>query len=473
MRSRWARLFGAAALATGVLTAGSAVIMTGAGVAGATEASGGRGGNNYTCKGGPIPPGTYQSIVVSGVCSTPLGNVTVKRNVTVEPGALLDNGTPGDPAKSPTVAAQLYVGGDVRVGKGAVLILGCSPNSSCSGSKTAPPGISSATIKGSVTANQPLGVVVHSSSIGGDFTVTGGGGGTGVCAPPAPAPWSKDPGLTGLPPYTDVEDVSIGGNYTIAGMSSCWLGSLRNQIQGNATFIGNQMGDPDAMEIGNNLISRNLTCYNNSPAPQFGDGASSDLVAGRAKGQCGFNVVLNNPAAEAIKSNGATGVGVLQHFAVSTRHLKTYFGSHTNTLVTSLPTVKTAANNMLSADVYNITFAGHGLVGTGTFPKNGTPGQSPGEAVLSATFPNGKTTFTAYDTCDKCSFAGQKGSVSLRAYGTVDRQGFAQGTFLITSNGTILPSATSPVPGLATLVGYGSFWGSGSTVHLIEHLGFG
>jgi len=475
MRGRWARLFGAATLAVGVVAAGSAVVMTGAGAAGATGSWSG-GGSTYTCTGGTIPAGTYQSIVVSGVCSTPSGNVIVKRNVTVKPGALLDNGTPGDPTASPVVAAQLYVGGNVKVGKGGVLILGCSPNSSCGGSSTAPPGISSATIRGSVTAIQPLGVVVHSSSIGGNFTVVGGGGGTGVCAPPAPAPWSEDPGLTGIPPYTDAEDVSVGGNYTVVGMQSCWLGALRNQIRGSATFIGNQFGDPDAMEIGNNLISHNLTCFKNSPAPQFGDGASSDLVAGRASGQCGFNVVLNNPAAEAIESNGETGVGVLQHFAVSTRHLKTYFGTHTSTPVgPPLATTTTEAGNTLVAQVYNITFAGKGLVGTGTFPPDGTPGQSPGEAVLSTTFPNGTASFTAYDTCDMCSFAGQTGSVSLRAYGTINRHGFEQGTFLITSNGTILPTATSPVPGLATLVGYGYFWGSSSssTVHLIEHLGFG
>ena len=45
------------------------------------------------------------------------------------------------------------------------------------------------------------------------------------------------------------------------------VGSLRNQIRGNATFIGNKMGDPDAMEIGNNLVRRNLTCLNNAPLP--------------------------------------------------------------------------------------------------------------------------------------------------------------------------------------------------------------
>ncbi len=233
------------------------------------------------------------------------------------------------------------------------------------------------------------------------------------------------------------------------------------------------MGDPDAMEIGNNLVGEDLTCFKNAPAPQFGDGASSDLVGGRASGQCGFNVILHNPSAQAIASNGATGVGVLQHFAVSTSQLKTFVGTHTATLVASVPSVTTEAGNILNAQIFNFTLAGKGLVGTGTFPPGGSPGQSPGEAVLSTTFPNGSATFTAFDTCDKCRFAGQKGSVSLRAYGTTTKKGFTSGTFLITSNGTILPTATSPVPGLATLVGYGNFWGSGATLHVVEHLGFG
>jgi hypothetical protein len=491
---RFTHIVAAVALVVGVATLQSGVILGGAAAAGASEpAHGSNIHGSYNCTSGNIPPGTYKSMTISGVCFMSDGNVVVKGNLTVKPGALLDNGTPGDPASStkspPVVAANLYVGGNVKVGKGAVLVLGCSPNSACGGAqppKTPPPGpgISSAQIRGNLTANQALGVVVHSSSIGGNFTDIGGGGGTmggvatgGCFAAAPPAPWSEDTGsLAGNPVYTDVEDASIGGNYTIAGVSSCWLGSLRNQIRGNATFIGNQMGDPDAMEIGNNLVGRNLTCFNNDPAPQFGDGASSDLVAGRASGQCAFDVVLPNPAPEAVAGNGGTGVGIQQHFAVSTRHLKTYFGTHTegDTPVLSLPPVTTDAGNTISAAIFNFTLAskGGGLVGTGTY-TGGPPGQSPGETLLATTFPNETESFTAYDTCDKCGFAGQNGSVSLRAYGTTNRHGFTSGTFLITSNGTVLPDTTTPVPGLATLVGYGSFWGSGATVHVIEHLGFG
>ena len=158
---------------------------------------------------------------------------------------------------------------------------------------------------------------------------------------------------------------------------------------------------------------------------------------------------------------------------MSTRHLKTYFGTHTATPVgPALESVTTEAGNAIVAQLYNFTLKGRGLVGTGTY-NGGPPGQSPGEAVLSTVYPNGADSFTAFDNCDKCSFHGQTGSVTLRAYGTTSRKGLTTGTFLITSNGTILPSSTSRVPGLATLVGYGTFWGYGATVHIIEHLGCG
>lgn len=90
---------------------------------------------NYTCPAGSIPPGTYGSILVTGICYMPAGNITVQGNVTVAPGALLDVVTPGDPTTGPPVVpATVSIGGNVIVGKGAVLLLGCSPNISCRGS---------------------------------------------------------------------------------------------------------------------------------------------------------------------------------------------------------------------------------------------------------------------------------------------------------------------------------------------------
>ena len=161
----------------------------------------------------------------------PAGTIVVRKNLTVAPGALLNAVTPGDPpGKHPVVPATVLIGGNVFVGKGAVLVLGCSPNISCSN----PPGISFDRVGGNITAIGSLAVVLHSATIGGSVSVLGGGGGaagganSGGCfntkAFPIPAPWSKDAALanptTGSPQYTDAEDNFIGGNLTIAGVQT-------------------------------------------------------------------------------------------------------------------------------------------------------------------------------------------------------------------------------------------------------------
>ena len=57
-------------------------------------------------------------MTITGVCYMPFGNVVIKGNLTVAPGALLDNGSPGDPTTGPpVVSAVLYVGRNVTVGK--------------------------------------------------------------------------------------------------------------------------------------------------------------------------------------------------------------------------------------------------------------------------------------------------------------------------------------------------------------------
>ncbi len=87
------------------------------------------GGGAYTCTGGNVAPGTYTSILVTGVCYMPAGTIVVRGNLAVAPGALLDAGAnPGDPASSPVVTATVQIRGNVFVGNGAVLVLDCSPN---------------------------------------------------------------------------------------------------------------------------------------------------------------------------------------------------------------------------------------------------------------------------------------------------------------------------------------------------------
>ena len=201
--------------------------------AGTAAASPAAVGGTYTCTGGNIPPRVYRSMVVTGVCFTSVGNVVIERNLTVAPGALLDDVTAGDPTTgTPVVSATVHVGGDVFVGRGADLLLGCSPNITCSN----PPGITYGSIGGNLTAIGAQGVVVHSTSIDGNVSVLGGGGGSAAqtCnaqAPGAPTianlePWSEDPTLDFTPVYTDFEDNSIGGSLSVVGLTSCWLGSV-------------------------------------------------------------------------------------------------------------------------------------------------------------------------------------------------------------------------------------------------------
>jgi hypothetical protein len=79
---------------------------------------------------------------------------------------------------------------------------------------------------------------------------------------------------------------------------------------------------------------------------------------------------------------------------------------------------------------------------------------------------DGSSTFTAIDNCS-CSFDGQSGSVTIRAYGTTSASGATRGTFVVVSGGG--PSGGD----LSTLAGYGTFssWGEpAGSLRLVEHL---
>jgi hypothetical protein len=427
------------------------------------------GGGTYTCTGGNILPGTYKSIRVTGICYTPKGTIVVRKNLTVAPGALLDAVTPGDPpGKTPVVPATVLIGGNVFVGKGAVLLLGCSPNISC------PTGISFDRIRGNLTAVGAQAVVVHSASIGGNFSLIGGGGGAAAATcnvqkPGSPTikdlePWSLDPNLDFTPVYSDNEDGSVGGSVTVIKLTSCWLGTLRNRIAGNVTAIGNTMGDPDAMEVNGNLLGGNITCLHNDPAVQFGDGMqTSNLVGGFGFGECGFKVVKPNPAPNPT-SKPPVPAGPLVHISVSLRSLKTYFGKHIASHVASLPPVMTKSGYTITADLNNFKLKGTGLTGSGTVNLSAPPGTS-GDAVLSTVKRDGSSMFIAYDTCT-CRFHGKTGTVLLRFYGTTSPNGFTYGTFLVTSGGAANGA-------LANLTGWGRFSSVGNwsrTWRLVEYL---
>lgn len=224
-------------------------------------------GGDYTCKGGPLPGGTYNSVVVTGSCAVVAGSVRIAGNLTVAPGGALLAAFDGN---------NVSVGGNVTVGTNGVLVLGCDAEAfPCLDN---PGGFASATVGGNLSAYGALAEIVHNVGVKGNLTLSGGGGGVNCDGQPA---------LFGSPAYATFEHLTIGKNVTITGWHSCWLGFFRNHVTGNVTYTNNITADPDGNEIQTNWIGHNLSCSGNSPAPQQGDSQGlPNVVLGKALGQC-------------------------------------------------------------------------------------------------------------------------------------------------------------------------------------------
>lgn len=227
-----------------------------------------------TCTGGSVASGVYSNLNIAAICSIDAGPVTVQHKLTVLPGNGLLAAFGG---------SDLTVGGNLDVQANGFLIMGCEPvHFICFNDPNQTTGTlaSTDTVGGNLTAENALAVIVHHSAVGHNFVLSGGGGGVS-CAPT----------FGGGPPYSDLEDNTIGGNLTITGLQSCWLGLFRNLVTQNINFHDNVLADPDGNEIADNSIGRNLNCMGNSPSPQIGDsGGGPNTVFGHANGQC------NNPA---------------------------------------------------------------------------------------------------------------------------------------------------------------------------------
>ena len=173
-------------------------------------------------------------------------------------------------------------------------MLGCKATSfPCQDDNQGSPTLNSpATVDGSVVATDPLGVIVHDTSIGAD-AIQGGGGGDGTCTTPTTGVFS----MMDSPVFSDYKDNTIGGNLRVTGLDSCWFGGLRNRVGGSVTFSDNSFADPDAMETVTNQVAGNLLCSGNSPAVHYGDsGGTPNVVGGFATGECAFGVRQPNPA---------------------------------------------------------------------------------------------------------------------------------------------------------------------------------
>jgi hypothetical protein len=238
---------------------------------------------NATCSGGSIAAGVYSSLTIAGNCTVDSGPVTVQHNLTVLPGASLVALKGGvDGFGTPPTSSDLTVGGNLDVQAGAILNLGCEPiYYSCPNDPNPFPGLYSTqhTVGGNLTAENALAVVIHHTNVLGNLSVTGGGGGVS-CS-------SSLPALGGAPAYGDFENMSIGGQFSVAGWQSCWLGMFRDTVTHNVTLTGNITADPDGNEVAHNTVGGNLSCSGNVPSNQAGDSVGGpNTVLGNATGQC-------------------------------------------------------------------------------------------------------------------------------------------------------------------------------------------
>jgi hypothetical protein len=225
-----------------------------------------------------------------GRCGHRPGGAPVDGSLTHAAGATLDATFARDDVAG-TGTSSLTVSGNVKVGAGATLVMGCEPGYlACSDD---PVGTLSGDdhIGGNLVAKGALGVVVHASTVTGSVNQSAGGGGV-TCPDPASGLFAR----IGFGVYSDSEDDTIGGNLHVTGLQSCWIGIIRDTVAGNFVDSGNTFADPGADEALQNTVGRNIACAGNTPGVQYGgSGATPNVVTGRASGECAFTLASGRP----------------------------------------------------------------------------------------------------------------------------------------------------------------------------------
>jgi hypothetical protein len=222
-----------------------------------------------TCSGGTLAPGVYDDLKVTGNCKID-GMVIINGNVTVENGANLDAAWSG---------THLTIDGNVKVGKGATLGLGCADYYHDCG--IGHNWLGAVVVNGNIDAKDALTMYLDYTIVLGNVNWHGGGGiAMGDSGP------GVDDGLVNA-----IKDNVIGGNLNVDGWAGAWFGVIRNTVFGNVTVahtVGNRSDpDPDSTEIVTNIISGNLNCRDNSPPAQIGDsGGTPNSVSGKKSGEC-------------------------------------------------------------------------------------------------------------------------------------------------------------------------------------------
>ncbi len=210
--------------------------------------------------------GTYSALTINGNAYVPEGQtLAVTGTLTLAPGSCLDAFS----------VSTVRVGGNIMVGQGATLGLGCTPGS-LGPPFTQPPchGVTTHdTVGGSILADRPLTMYLDGNTISGDVISRGGG------------PGLSSEQFVNFP----IKDNTIGGRLLVEGWQGGWAGVIRNHVTGDVAFSHNQsVLDPDSNEVQTNVIGGNLICFADSPAAQVNpaDGGQPNVVAGQKIGQC-------------------------------------------------------------------------------------------------------------------------------------------------------------------------------------------
>jgi hypothetical protein len=276
-----------------LLVAGALTGGVGFAVAGPLPAAADEGGV-HICSGTPTAPGVltgrFETVVVKGACEVNAGVARVGGNLTVASGGVLLAAFALNDATG-SGQSRLSVGGNLVVNDGATALLGCEPGFfTCldDPNQTSPTLFSHDHFGRDVIGDEPLGIIIHSSSIEGNLSEHGGGGGFN-CTPTGVFT------LFNSPVFSDYEDNWIGGNATISDITSCYLGIARNRVVGDLRVLNNQYADPDAIEITSNHIRGDLVCRDNSSVWDSSETSSTsnfprmpkpNSVGGDRAGQC-------------------------------------------------------------------------------------------------------------------------------------------------------------------------------------------
>jgi hypothetical protein len=235
--------------------------------------------------------GPHGSVTVTGFCVA-TAQLTISGNLTLADGAAFVGSGP-----------PIHVTGNVKVGKGAQLLLGWDAGEGDLGNNV---------VDGNITANQPLALYVGNVTVHGNVVSNGGG--------------SADR-FYNFP----IKDNVIDGNLVIHGWTGGWWGVIANTVGGNVDLSNNRSvvhpaddetcqgtfpggcdalagPDEDSSEVQSRFIpenaippdfdnpevdnpqhiSGNLICHGNTPSAQVNsaDGGAANIVDGKALGEC-------------------------------------------------------------------------------------------------------------------------------------------------------------------------------------------